>query len=94
MNINQLPTYIKEFLQTNMTKLNDIYNDGINEHNEGKLIMKCSQKDNKMDVFFLHNELIREHFSMVHEKINEKNTQSKILIIQDLDLESIFLVYI
>ena len=92
MNINQLPTYIKEFLQTNMAKLMEIYNNGINENNEGQLVMKCNEKDNKMDVFFLTHILIQEHFPDVYTKI--KDTQQKLIIIQDLELQSIFLVYI
>ena len=89
--INTLPNYINTFLNKNIKDLLSIYEQGIKENKSGNLGMKCSQKNNIMDVFFLNDKLSSEFIPKdTYEKI-EKN--KKLFIIQDLDLKSIFLVY-
>ena len=52
-NINSAPEYISDFLNQNMVKLKEIYENSKKEMGEGCLGFKCSQKDNKMDVFYM-----------------------------------------
>ena len=52
------PEYIDTFLKANMVKLVEIHDQGIEEHKVGCLGFKCSQKENKMDVFFMNEDII------------------------------------
>ena len=45
------PPYISNFINNNMTKLLEIHGEGIKENKVGCLGFKCSQAENKMDVF-------------------------------------------
>ena len=59
-NINSLPEFIDKFIKFNLDKLIEIYNEGINTHNEGLLYFQCDKDENKVDVFFLYREKILE----------------------------------
>ena len=94
-NISSAPEYISKFINHNFTKLIEIYDEGINEFNTGVLSFKCSEKENKMDVFFMNEELIlqmlqKESWEQLKNNLNDK----RLFFINDLDKSSIFLVYI
>ena len=56
--VSSAPEYIMKFINQNLTKLNEIYDEGLQEFKEGMLGFKCSEKENKMDVFFMNEEMI------------------------------------
>tara|TARA_B100000073_G_C23642567_1_gene537265 strand:- start:102 stop:401 length:300 start_codon:yes stop_codon:yes gene_type:complete len=94
-NIESTPEYIGTFLRKNMDQLIHIHDEGIEEHNTGCLGFKCSQTENKMDVFFMTEEIIlqmlsKESWEQLKGTINDK----KLFLINDLDKNSIFLVYV
>ena len=47
------PPYISNFINFNFTKLVEIYDQGKTNEGEGVLAFKCSQENNKMDVYYL-----------------------------------------
>tara|TARA_B100000575_G_scaffold41470_1_gene29008 strand:- start:216 stop:515 length:300 start_codon:yes stop_codon:yes gene_type:complete len=94
-NIDSTPEYIGKFLRENMDQLIHIHDEGMEEHKTGCLGFKCSQTDNKMDVFFMTEEIIlqmlqKESWEQLKGTINDK----KLFLINDLDKNSIFLVYV
>lgn len=93
-NIQSAPPYISNFINTNYTKLVEIYDDGIEKEGKGILCFNCSQEDNKMDVFFLNEENICKELSKESWENLKKSTDKKIFLVKDLDHNSIFLIYI
>mgnify|MGYP003682262943 CR=1 FL=1 len=94
-NAHSTPPYIDTFLKANMTKLVEIHDKGIEEHETGCLGFNCSQKDNKMDVYFMNEDIIlqsiqKESWENLKQGIGDK----KLFLIKDIDENSIFLVYI
>ena len=94
-NIDSTPPYINEFLKKNMEQLLHIHDEGIQEHSVGCLGFKCSEEKNTMDVFFMTEELLldmlqKESWEQLKQTIQEK----KLFLINDLDKNSIFLVYL
>jgi hypothetical protein len=93
--IGSTPSYIDDFLKKNMNKLIEIHDKGIKEHTEGCLGLKCSSEENKMDAFFMNETTIvkmlqKDSWEQLKNNLNGK----KLFMINDLDLNSIFLVYI
>ena len=62
-NISSLPEYIDKFIQFNKNKLIEIYNEGLNVHNNGLLYFKCDKDNNTVDVLFLEPQKIIEMIS-------------------------------
>ena len=94
-NIDSTPPYINEFLKKNMEQLLHIYDEGKQEHGLGCLGFKCSEEENKMDVFYMNEEsmltmLQKESWEQLKETINDK----KLFVVNDLDRNAIFLVYV
>ena len=94
-NISSSPEYISKFINHNFHKLLEIYDEGITNFGCGVLSFKCSEKDNKMDVFFMNEEQIltnlqKESWESLKKSINDK----KLFMINDLDKNSIFLIYV
>ena len=88
------PSYIDTFLRKNMVKLIEIHDEGIEKNKTGCLGLKCSQIENKMDVFFMTEDIIlkmleKESWESLKESIGTK----KLFLIQDIDENRIFLVY-
>jgi hypothetical protein len=94
--ISSTPSYIERFLQNNKTKLDEIYDTGLQENNGiGCLWLKCSEIENKMDVFFMNEaSLLQQLQKESWEKLKESINGRKLYMINDLDLNSIFLVYL
>ena len=97
--INSCPDYISKFIQLNMEQLFKIYDEGMNlnpDLEKGILYFLCSEKENKMDVQFMNDEMmceIIEKDSLMQLKTTiEKN--KKLLFIRDMDLNSVFLIQI
>lgn len=92
---SSVPPYIDDFIKTNNSKLNEIYDDGISKDAIGCLYMQCSQKENKMDVSFLNVQGILILISEESwESIVSNSNQKRIYIIRDNDINSIFIVYL
>ena len=94
-NISSAPPYISKFIKHNFTKLIEIYEEGIEEHVTGVLSFKCSEELDKMDVFFLNEEQIllnlqKESWENLKNSINGR----KLFMVNDLDKNSIFLIYV
>ena len=90
------PPYISTFIQNNMKKLIEIYNDGMNNFHEGCLGFQCSQKENKMDVQFMNDEsmltiLQKESWETLKNSISE---DKKLFFVMDVDMNSVFLIYV
>ena len=89
------PEYIDTFLKANMVKLVEIHDKGIEEHKVGCLGFKCSQKENKMDVFFMNEDIILQQLQKESwENLKQGIGSKKLFLIEDIDENRIFLVYI
>jgi quinol monooxygenase YgiN len=93
--IESTPPYIGKFIKDNMKQLSDIHEESIKEHGVGCLGFICSQTENKMDVFFMNEEMMlkqlqKESWEQLKKTINDK----MLFLVKDLDINSIFLVYI
>lgn len=92
---DSVPPYISLFLKNNLEQLINIHDEGKQEYGEGCLGFKCSEKENKMDVFFMNERLIlqtikNQEWQQLKSTIQEK----RLFLINDLDINSIFLIYI
>ncbi len=93
-NISSLPKYISSFLNYNLSKLNEIYDEGIKKDNIGILFLNCSQQENKMDVSFLNEMQIINYIQKESWENLKNSTDKKIFFIKDTDLNSIFITYL
>ena len=94
-NIESTPPYIGEFLKQNMDQLISIYDEGKKELGIGCLVLKCSQTENKMDVFYMTDEMMLETLQKESwEQLKTTIAEKKLFVVNDLDLKSIFLIYI
>ena len=94
--VSTAPDYIMKFINHNLTKLNEIYDKELQEHKEGMLGFKCSKKENKMDVFFMNEELICQMLQKESWKTLQQSTPEgkRLFFVNDLDLNSIFMITI
>jgi hypothetical protein len=94
-NISNVPPHIDNFIQGNLTKLNEIYDEGIKVFGDGFLSFKCKESENKMDVLFLNEEQIISNFpEETWENLKRSRNNKKIFMIEDIDINSMFIVYI
>ena len=94
-NIDSTPPYINSFLKKNKEQLLEIYETGMTENKEGCLGFKCSEQDNKMDVFFMNKEVMCSNLSLESwEQLKVSIGDKKLFFINDIDKNAIFLVYI
>ena len=57
--------------------------------------MNCSIDQNKMDVFFMDKDLVLKYItSETYEKIKSDSNDKRIYLINDLDINSLFIIYI
>tara|TARA_B100001769_G_C21682324_1_gene377827 strand:- start:30 stop:332 length:303 start_codon:yes stop_codon:yes gene_type:complete len=94
--IQSAPAYITTFIQGNMEQLLTIYTEGINNFKVGCLMFLCSQETNKMDVQFMGDEqmceiLQQESWEGLKNNIPE---DKKLFFVKDIDINSVFLIYI
>jgi len=94
-NVSSVPSHIDEFLKSNNKKLQEIYDEGIKVLGDGFLSFKCKKSENKMDVLFLNEEQILANFPKdTWENLKTTRGHKKIFMIEDLDINSMFIVYI
>ena len=94
--IESAPNYITNFIHTNMEQLCKIYEEGLINSSEGILSCICSEKENRIDVQFKNEEEIitmitKESWIPFKQTIPE---DKKLIMIQDLDLNSVFIIYV
>ena len=98
-NVDSAPDYIMKFIHMNMEQLCKIYDEGLNNNpglDKGIMVFQCSQENNKMDVQFMNDEMMCEILQK-ESVINLKNNileDKKLFFIQDLDLNSVFLIQV
>tara|TARA_B100001094_G_scaffold161349_1_gene156069 strand:+ start:624 stop:935 length:312 start_codon:yes stop_codon:yes gene_type:complete len=98
-NVDSAPDYIMKFIHINMEQLCKIYDEGLTNNSEldkGIMVFQCSQENNKMDVQFYNDEMmceILEKESVMNLK-NNIQEDKKLFFIQDLDLNSVFLIQV
>jgi len=89
------PPYITDFLKKNMVKLMEIHDEGKENSGIGCLGFKCSQTENKMDVFYMDEKAMLQQLNEDSwENLKETIGNKRLFLVNDLDLNSIFLVYI
>tara|TARA_B100000686_G_C16751718_1_gene952941 strand:- start:839 stop:1138 length:300 start_codon:yes stop_codon:yes gene_type:complete len=93
--VDSLPSYISTFLKENMDQLMDIYDEGLKDQGFGCLSFRCSEEKNSMDVYYMNEQnmltiLQKESWEQLKHSMNEK----KLLLINDLDKNAIFLIYV
>tara|TARA_B100000900_G_scaffold299353_1_gene257940 strand:+ start:5297 stop:5605 length:309 start_codon:yes stop_codon:yes gene_type:complete len=98
-NVDSAPDYIMKFIHSNMEQLCKIYDEGMYNNpglDKGILVFQCSQENNKMDVQFYNDEMMCEILQKesVQNLKNNIEEDKKLFFIQDLDLNSIFLIQI
>jgi hypothetical protein len=98
-NVDSAPDYIMKFIHGNMERLCKIYDEGLSNNpslDKGIMMFQCSEEKNKMDVQFMNDEMmceILEKESVMNLKNNIQGNK-KLLFIQDLDINSIFLIQV
>ena len=96
-NVDSAPDYIMKFIHSNMDDLCKIYDEGISNNpdlEKGIIVFQCSEKENKMDVQFMNDEMmceILEKESVMNLKNNIQENK-KLFLIQDLDRKCVFLI--
>lgn len=98
-NVDSAPDYIMKFIHMNMEQLCKIYDEGMNNNpdlDKGIMVFQCSQENNKMDVQFYNDEMMCEILQKdsVQNLKNNIAEDKKLFFIQDLDLNSIFLIQV
>tara|TARA_B100001248_G_C27247581_1_gene392232 strand:+ start:4 stop:312 length:309 start_codon:yes stop_codon:yes gene_type:complete len=97
--IDSAPDYIMKFIHINMEQLCKIYDEGMYNNPEldkGIMVFQCSQEKNKMDVQFMNDEMMCEILQK-ESVMNLKNNiqeDKKLFFIQDLDMNSVFLIQV
>ena len=97
--INSCPDYISKFIQLNMEQLCKIYDEGMNlnlDLEKGILCFLCSEKENKMNVQFMNDEMMIELVQQDSLKQLKSTIQKdkKLMFIMDQDINSVFLIQI
>jgi hypothetical protein len=98
-NVDSAPDYIMKFIHINMEQLCKIYDEGMYNNPEldkGIMVFQCSQEKNKMDVQFMNDEMMCEILQK-ESVMNLKNNiqeDKKLFFIQDLDMNSVFLIQV
>ena len=93
-NVDNVPDYIGKFIDNNIEKLINIYDDEKEKNETGCLIFNCSEKENKMDVYYKPEKSMNDFEKTNWEQIKDTINDKKLFLINDLDLKSVFLIYI
>ena len=94
-NISSLPPYLNKFMKNNFDKLNEIYAEHKKNVGDGVLSFKCNETENKVDVLYMMEELILQNFSKeTWESLKVQRGDKKIYLIEDLEKNSMFIVYV
>jgi hypothetical protein len=98
-NVDSAPDYIMKFIHMNMEQLCKIYDEGMYSNpdlDKGIMVFQCSDKENKMNVQFMNDEMMCEILQK-ESVMNLKNNiqkDKKLFFIQDLDINSVFLIQV
>ena len=98
-NVDSAPDYIMKFIHNNMEQLCKIYDEGMYSNpdlDKGIMVFQCSEKENKMNVQFMNDEMMCEILQK-ESVMNLKNNiqkDKKLFFIQDLDINSVFLIQV
>ena len=98
-NVDSAPDYIMKFIHSNMEQLCKIYDEGLYNNpglEKGIMVFQCSQENNKMDVQFMNDDMMCEILEKgsVQNLKNNIGENKKLFFIQDLDLNSVFLIQV
>ena len=98
-NVDSAPDYIMKFIHSNMEQLCKIYDEGLYNNpqlEKGIMVFQCSQETNKMDVQFMNDDMMYEILEKesVQNLKNNIGENKKLFFIQDLDLNSVFLIQV
>lgn len=92
--IGNVPDYINAFIKFQRDSLEEIRIKSEEEMGPGCLTLRCSQEKNIMDVIYLDDENMKTLFEN-WMTLSQNIPKNKVLyIVQDLDLNSVFLLYI
>ena len=103
--VESLPDYINRFIGSNSKELLRIYNENTKELGIGCLMMNCINSENKMDVYFYSKDMYigatednavkSDYYSKDNwDNIYNKSNDRRICIVNDIDENNIFIVYI
>ena len=93
-NVSSTPEYISNFINSNLEQLNNIHDGGMDEFKEGCLGLRCSEEQNTMDVFFMNEEQILVNLQKESWENLKNSTDKKLFMVNDIDKNSIFLIYV
>ena len=98
-NVDSAPDYIMKFIHSNMEQLCKIYEEGLYNNpglEKGIMVFQCAQETNKMDVQFMNDDMMCEILEKesVQNLKNNIGENKKLFFIQDLDLNSVFLIQV
>ena len=92
--IGNVPDYINAFVKYHRESLEEIRIKSEEEMGPGCLTLRCSQEKNMMDVIYLDDDNMKTLFEN-WMTLSQNIPKDKILyIVQDIDLNSVFLLYI
>lgn len=92
--IGSVPDYINTFVKFQRESLEEIRIKSESEMGPGCLTLRCSQEKNIMDVIYLDDDNMKKLFEN-WMTLSQNIPKDKILyIVQDIDMNSVFLLYI
>ena len=94
--MEKIPDYVHEFIKEKKDKLNEIYEGQKSIDGPGYLHIKINLKENKTDVIYIGDVLKKKMLSKGFcENIEANNKEDKnIYLVEDLKLNSLFILYI
>jgi hypothetical protein len=94
--MENIPDYVHEFIRERKDKLNEIYEGRKSVDGSGYLHIKINVKENKIDVIYIDEILKRQMLTKEFcENIETNNKEDKkIYLVEDLKLNSLFILYI
>ena len=94
-NVSTIPSHIDTFIKGNLDQLNKIYQEGFDVFGDGILSFKCKKSENKMDVKYMGEEEIVHSLTKENwEQVKIARGEKKLFLVEDLDMSSMFFVYI
>tara|TARA_Y100000996_G_C22530801_1_gene646371 strand:- start:1509 stop:1814 length:306 start_codon:yes stop_codon:yes gene_type:complete len=94
--VNTVPEYIKNFIDNNLNHLEEIYKGGMEQNNnEGALYMQCKVSTNEMDVTFVDKQMAKQIITdKKWDDLKETRGVKKVFLINDFDINSLFIIYL
>jgi hypothetical protein len=92
INTNSGPDYIHNFIENNISQLNEIFDNEKKQNGDGILYCKCSDKENKLELIYMNKELFIDSFGQhIWSKLQ---VDKRIIYVEDLDISEKFIFYI